>query len=82
MVLNFSNMLSSLYRKTFLSLSQSLNLKVSSYPLILGNIKTNGLMILSKYSIRYLELSLVSTNIEMTALISTYQIIVVFFFAP
>ena len=42
------------------------NLKCLKYPLILVNIKTNGVITLSKYLIKYLELVFVSTNFEMT----------------
>ena len=54
-----------------------LALKVLRYPLILGNIKTNGLIISSKYPIKYLELFFVSTNFEMTiSLTSISQIFI------
>ena len=44
----------------------SLTLNVLTYPLILGVIKTNGLMVLSKYPIKYLQLVFVLTNFEIT----------------
>ena len=51
--------------------------------LILGNIKTNGLITLYKYPIKYLKLFFLSTNFEMTiSLISTSQMFAVFSFAP
>ena len=54
-----------------------LALKVLRYPLILGNIKTNGLIISSKYPIKYLELFFFSTNFEMTiSLTSISQIFI------
>ena len=54
-----------------------LTLKVLRYPLILGNIKTNGVIISSKYPIKYLELFFVSTNFEMTiSLTSISQIFI------
>ena len=52
----------------FSSLCPSLTLNVLAYPLILGIIKTNGLIALSKYSIKYLELVFVSINFEITIL--------------
>ena len=42
----------------------SLNLNVLTYPLILDIIKTNGLIVLSKYPLKYLELVFVLTNSE------------------
>ena len=39
-----------------------------TYSLILGNIKTNDLITLSKYSMKYLELVFLSTNFERTIL--------------
>ena len=42
----------------FLCLSASLTLNALIYPLNLGNIKTNGLMPLPKYPIKYIELVL------------------------
>ena len=63
----------------FLSLSPSLTLSVLTYSLILGNIKTNRLMILLKYPIKYLDLVFVSTNFEMTILSTlTFQICIGF----
>ena len=45
----------------FLSLSPSLTLHVLTYPLILGIVKTNGLIALSHFiPIKYLELDFVS----------------------
>ena len=43
-------------------------LNVSTYPLILGIIKTNDFTALSKYLIKYLELVFALTNFEMTIL--------------
>ena len=42
----------------------SLNLNVLTYPLILDIIKTNGLIVLSKYPLKYLELVFVLTSFE------------------
>ena len=57
MVSYFSNSSSSSIHKDtnllYLPLSLSLTLKVLTYPLILGNFKTNGLMTLSKYPIKH-----------------------------
>ena len=47
------------------------SLKVLIYPLILGNIKTNGISTLSEYLIKYLELVLVSINVEKTILLTS-----------
>ena len=52
----------------FSFLSSSLTLNVVTYPLILGNIKTNCLITISKYPIKQLELVFVSTNFEITIL--------------
>ena len=50
---------------------------------IVGNIKTNGLITSSKYSIKYLELFFVSTNFEMNiSSILTSQVFTGFFVAP
>ena len=46
----------------------SLTINILTYPLILGIIKTIGLIALSKYSIKYLELVFVLTNFEITIL--------------
>ena len=46
----------------FLFLFLSLPLNVLTYPFILGNTRTNGLVTSSKYPIKYLELFFVSTN--------------------
>ena len=51
-----------------LSLSTSLTLNVLIYPLILVNTKTNGLITLFKYSIKYLELGFASTDFEISIL--------------
>ena len=40
--------------------------KFLTYPLIVGNIKTNCLVTSSKYPIKYLELFFVSINFEIT----------------
>ena len=66
MVLYFFNSLSSSLRKYINLLFFSL--KVLTYPLILGNVKTNGLITSSKYPIKYLELAFVSVNFEATVL--------------
>ena len=52
----------------FLSLSPSLTLNVLTYQIILGIIKTNGLIVLSKYPIKSLELVSMLTNFEITVL--------------
>ena len=66
----FSNSFSSSMQKEisllFLSLFSSWNLNVLKYPFVLGNIKTNGFITLTKYPIKYLELTFVSANFEMT----------------
>ena len=63
----------------FLSFSPSLPLEFLAYPLILGKIKTNGLITLSNYLIKYLELLFVSINFEITVLsASTSQIFRIF----
>ena len=71
-VLYFSNSFSSSIQKDinllFLFLSPSLTSYVLTYPLILGNIKTNGLITLSKYPIKYLQLVFVLINFEITIL--------------
>ena len=76
MILYISNSFSSSIRKDvkllFVSLSLSLTLNVLTYPLILGNIKTNGLITLFKYQMKYLELFFVSANFEMTILLNIY----------
>ena len=82
--LYFSNSLSSFVRKNinllFLCLSASVTLNVLTYPLILGIIKTNGLLTLYKYPIKYLELLFVVTNFEITiSLTLTSQIFIGFF---
>ena len=52
-----------------LSLSPSLTLNVLTYPLILGIIKTNGLIALSNFiPIKYSELVFVSVSFEITIL--------------
>ena len=84
MVLYFSKSFSSFIRKDikilFLSSTPSLTLNVSTYQLILDNINTNGLITLFKYPIKYLELVFVSTNVEMTKLLtSTSQVFKGFF---
>ena len=48
----------------FLSLSPSLTLNVLTYPVIIDIIKTNGLIALSKYLVKYLESVFVLTNCE------------------
>ena len=54
MVLDFSYSFSTFFRKDILLLFFSL--KVLTHPLILGAIKTNGLITSSKYPLKYLEL--------------------------
>ena len=66
MVLYISNNLSSSIRKDIHLLFSSSNLL--TYLLTLDNIKTNGLITLSKYLIKYLELNFVSINFEITIL--------------
>ena len=72
MVLYFSNIFPSYIKKDvsflLLSLSPPLTLKVLTNPLILGNTKTNDLVTLSKYSIKYLELDFAVTNFGITIL--------------
>ena len=66
----------------FLSLSLSLTLNVFTYSLILGIIKTNGLIALPKYLIKYLKLVFDSINFEITILSTlTSQIFIGFFAA-
>ena len=55
-------------RKDIDLLLRSLTLNVLTYPPILGIIKTNGLIVLSIYPIKYLELVFVLTNFEITIL--------------
>ena len=65
MVLYFYNLLSSMQKDInlqFLSLSPSLTLNVLTYPLMSGNIKTNGLIAICKCPIKYLELVFVLIN--------------------
>ena len=50
------------YMENINLLFPSLTLNVLTYPLILGIIKSNGLIALSKYPIKYLELVFVLTN--------------------
>ena len=60
-----------------LLLSSTLN--VLTYPHILGIIKTNGLVYLSKYPVKYLELCFVLANFEITKLLTlTSQIFIDF----
>ena len=54
------------YNLLFSSLSPSFTLNVLTYPLILGIIKTNGVITLYKHPIKYLGLVFVSTNFEIT----------------
>ena len=82
MALYFSTSLSSSMLKDinllflFLSLSPPLSLKVQTYPTILGNIKTNGIITSSKYPIRYFELFFVSIDFEIIVLsTSTSQVL-------
>ena len=71
MALYFSNSFSSFIGKevNFLSSFPSLILKALTYPLILGNIKTNGFITSSKYSIKYLEWVFASINFDVTTLL-------------
>ena len=62
--------------KDFNLLFHSLTLNVLTYPLILGIIKTNGLIVLSQYPIKYLELVFVCTNFEKTILSTLYYYII------
>ena len=66
MALYFSNSFSSSIRNNvnllFLSLSPSLTLNILTYPLIIGIIKANGLITLSKYPMKYI-LSLFRTDL-------------------
>ena len=54
--LYFFNSFSSSIQKDVNLLILSSTLNVSTYPLVLGIIKTNGLIASSKYSIKYLKL--------------------------
>ena len=64
----------------FIILILFLSLKVLTYPLISGNIKTNGLITSPKNAIKYFELFFILINFEITILsTSTSQIFVVFF---
>ena len=66
----------------FLSLFPSLTLNVLTYSLIFSIIKTNGLIALSKYPIKYLKLVFVSINFEVTMLLTlTPQICIGYFSA-
>ena len=60
---------------TFISI---FNFKYLNNPVILGNLKSNGLTSISKYPTKYLELVFVSTNFEIT-IASTSQIFVELF---
>ena len=82
--LYFSYSFSSSIRKDInlliLSLSPFSTLNVLIYPLILGIIKTNALIVLSKYLFKYLELVFVLINFEITILSTlTSQIFTGFF---
>ena len=68
MPLPFCNSFSSSVRKNINLLCPSLTLNVLKYRLVLGIIKTNGLMVLSKHPIKFLELVFVLTNFEVTIL--------------
>ena len=85
MVLYFSNSSTSSTRKDinllFLSLSPFLTINLLTNTLILGNTKTNGLITLSKYLMKYLELVFVSSNLEITILSTlTSQMFIGIFF--
>ena len=84
MVLYISNSFSSCIKKdiNLLSLFSPSALNIVTYPLALGNIKTNCLITLSKYPIEYLELVFVSTNFEMIILSTLASEIFIGFFAP
>ena len=66
MVFYFSNRFSSSICKDINILVFSL--KVLRYPLILGNIKTNGRITSSKYPIKYYKLFFASINFEINIL--------------
>ena len=73
----FSDILSSSIWKDINLLFLILN--VLTYSISLGNIKNNGLITLSKYSIKYLELVFALTNFEITILSTlTSQILITF----
>ena len=80
----FSNSFSSSIQKDinllFLSLFSSSAWNALTYLLPLGNIKTNGLITLSNYPIKYLELVFVSTYFEMTILSTLTSGFFFFFF--
>ena len=66
---SFSTSIQKVINLMLLSLTPSLTLNVLTYPLILGIIKTNGLIPLSNFiPIKYLELVFVLTNFEITIL--------------
>ena len=83
MPLYFSNSFSLIIQEenNLLILSLSFLYFNFTYPLILDNIKTNGLINLSKYPTKYLELFFVATNFEILNILPalTSQIFVVFF---
>ena len=56
-------------------------LSVLTYPPILGIIKTNGLLSLSKYPIKYSELVFILINFEITILSTLTSHIFIGFFA-
>ena len=68
-------------RKDINLLFPSLTLNVLAYPLV-GIIKTNGLIVLSKHPIKYLELLFVLTYFEITISVTlTSQILIGLFAA-
>ena len=66
--LYFSNRFSSSLWNDINLLLPSFTWNILTYPLILDIIKTNGLIVLSKRLIKYLELAFAGTNFEITIL--------------
>ena len=66
----------------FLFLSPSLTLKGLTYPLILSNIKTNGLTTLPKNPIKYLESFFVLIKLEITILSTLTSWLFIGLFVP
>ena len=81
MILYSSNSFSSsIGRDINLLFLSSLTLNILTYLLILGNARANGLITLSKYPIKYLELVFISSNFGITILPPlTSQIFMEFF---
>ena len=84
MVLYFSNSLSSSISKgiNLVFVSPPLSSNILTYSLVLGNIKTSGLITSSNYPFKCLELFFVSTKSKMTISSTLTSQIFVGFFAP